>query len=291
MATYGRRDDVMIWSVPEGESFSTVDAIPGRWVSDLAFATDSPYAAAIIDNEIFVWEIQSAISTDFYVHAATDSFVGLGPLAIASANDIPELMQPSPGFSGKSLDLDQVAAYLHFPMLVPTNLPGYLSFREAMINDDGSLRLWYEISYPDRSKSSLYILEKVIGESTPPTMTVGSSAEVTLVQVEGTAGQIMAEYVRGDWVQSMSVTDPNGSSTVGDVQSAWRWDPSSTSQRLRWQENAMLIALYYKGDTGYVQVMGDNGSSVGNINNKAIDQLDLVQIANSMRWYHEVRGN
>ncbi len=189
------------------------------------------------------------------------------------------------------LNLDQTAALLPFPLIVSAHLPENTSFLDATVNTDGSVWLRYVTYHLQSYQSLLYIYEKVIGNSPPPTMTIGASADVIVTRIESLSGSALGEYVRGDWLLTPSITPPVGNSLSGETHDVWQWDNTSSSQRLRLGQNGILIAMYYRVEKSYTPVLHEPG-----LNDKLfyvstlLGQGELVQIASGMMLFSDVHA-
>jgi hypothetical protein len=274
---------VTLWDVPEGNIFTISASANIGKVYSLAFSTDGDKLASVFENGIVLWGLSSDRPSHYYVHSDADNYVDSPPIPVSTANDIPELQSLDNRIVISNLNLDQAALLSKFQLLIPTHLPENISFTEATINFDGSIWLRYDAYNEQVRLASLYIYEKFIGETTPPTMTIGSGAEVTLTQLDLLLGSTFAEYVQGDWLWSQSFTAPTDDSPNAEVHEVWHWYNSSDSQRLRWQQNGLIIAEYYQVYKPYTPVLNEPLS-----NNKLshlssyMGEEDLVQIASGM---------
>jgi hypothetical protein len=164
-----------------------------------------------------------------------------------------------------------------------------MSFYAAVVNADGSVWLRYDVFDQQTYRASLYIYEKNLGNSAPPPLTVGASANIIQTQVATISGPVPAEYVQGDWTVSPSFTQPPGNSVRGETHNIWNWENGSNSQRLRWQQNDVFVALYYQPYRNYSAVIG---SEVSNPEwtylNTELRQADVLQIASGMLPYSKM---
>jgi hypothetical protein len=283
--------EVTLWSVPEGIIFTIAPSVPNEMVYSLAFSKAGDKWAAVFENEIMVWGVPSELASSFYVHAMKDNNVNSKPLPEATANDIPLLRSPANGVVEDHLSLDQATALSPFPLFIPAHLPENISFLDAMVNKDGSVWLRYVTYHQQSYESLLYIYEKIIGNSTPPTMTIGASAEVLLTRIETASGRENAEYVRGDWILSQGITPPTEDSLSGEVIDVWQWDNSSHSQRLRWHQNGILIAMYYQVNQPYKPVLNEPAQNPQTfVLSTLLTKGDLEQIASGMMPFAETKG-
>jgi hypothetical protein len=161
-----------------------------------------------------------------------------------------------------------------------------MSFYAATVNDDGSIWLRYDVFNQHAYRASLYIYEKSIENNAPPILTIGASANIIQTQVDTTSGAVLAEYVQGDWSVAPSFTQPQSDSTTGEMHDVWKWDNVSSSQRLRWQQNGVFIALYYQPYRLYSVVIGEQESNSEWIYlSSLLSQGDILQIASEMTPY------
>ncbi len=95
---------------------------------------------------------------------------------------------------------------------------------------------------------------------------------------------MLAEYVTGDWKVSENISAPKTGEMTGTSQDVWLWDDTAPGQRLRWQQNNTLVAMYYLDNRYYTSVLSQASQSDNAIRlNPVITESDLVQIANGMR--------
>lgn len=291
LASIGDQAGVTLWSIPEGKTFTISPSVSSGMAFSLAFSKDGDKLEAFFGHEILLWGKPAELASSYFVHASLDNYSDTLPLPEATANDIPQFQSPPGGVLDDHLNLEQAATLLPFPLIVPDHLPEFVKFLDASVNQDGSVWMRY-VTYSQQSYLSLlYIYEKIIGDSTPPTMTIGASANVLLNPIETLSGRTSAEYVRGDWFDWRGFAPPVGDSFSGDIIDAWRWDNGSSSQRLRWQQNGILIAMYYKVNSTFQSVLPEPSQNdklffVSSL----LGQGDLVQIASGMQLYSELKS-
>ncbi len=277
--------EITLWSLPDGKMFALSNPVPQGMGYALAVSQGGNMMAAAFDTEIVLWGLPPNYASTYYQRANQDTFVDSPPLPASTYNTIPE--QGPVGTANGSLDLGQAAALLKFPLLVPTRLPENLTFLDATVDPDGSVVLRY-VAYQGKSfQALLYIYEKVLGNSSPPTITVGASADIMLTHVENASGRVYADYVRGDWILSQRITPPEDGSLQGVEHSVWTWDNTSGSQRLSWQQNGIFVSLYYLVNQPFQQALPSSGPADGTQMRGLLDQSDLVQVANWMDWYSQ----
>lgn len=286
LASIGDQAGVTLWNIPDGKMVTISPSVSSGMAYSLDFSMGGDTLAAFFGQEIMLWGVPPQLASSFYVHATMDNYVDSQPLPEATANDIPRLQSPANGVLDDHLNLDQAAALMPFPLFVPAHLPEDTNFLDAMVNKDGSVWLRYVTYHLQSYQSLLFIYEKIIGNSTPPTMTIGAGADVILNQIETLSGRTSAEYVRGDWLLSQGITPPSDGSLSGETHDVWQWDNGSSSQRLRWQQNGIFIAMYYQVNEPYTQVLHEPSQNdklfyVSSI----LGQGDLMQIASGMTPY------
>ncbi len=276
LASAGRMGEIIIWRVPDGKEYAIAPGSAEGRLYSLAFSKAGKLLATEFEYNIILWGITPSYPTTYFNLAAENIFSDTPPLPLSTANDVPELNDhPIAGM----LTVDQAAGSLLFPLILPSHLPEDLTYLGATINEDRSVWLRY-VKYRQQSyEAMLYIYEKEIGDSPPPTMTVGASSMVMPVKINTETGQVMGEYVRGDWERTFWYG--NGSLT-------WMWDANSNSQRLRWRQFGVLVAFYYQISPNYGRNLitpeqNDNITYLSTL----LSQGDLVQIAEGMRWYGE----
>ncbi len=285
LATTGTVGQIMVWSVPDGDLYSASASFPIGKITSLTFS-DEGKLAIVIENEIVLCRIPIKLSSTFFVPSSLDTYFDFPPLQESFANDIPQFQSPAKGAGDEHLTLNQVAR--HFPLIIPTRLPEDINFQEARINQDDSVTLRFTVSSQPGKQSTLYIYEKVIGSSQPPTMSVGENAEILHTRIATIPGRSVAEYVRGDWLSTRSFIPPSIDSPVGESHDVWRWDNASSSQRLRWMQYGLLIAMYYQTYNTYVPVLigPEQGIELFRINT-LLTKEDFEQIALWMMLYSE----
>jgi hypothetical protein len=205
----------------------------------------------------------------------------------ATANDI--LMQREPGglSVNEHLTLGQAAADLAFPLLVPAHLPTNISFKDARVNIDGSGWLEYDVFDQGGIQAGLYIYiyEQYIGETQPPTMTVGASAAVLQIPIVTASGMEFADYVQGDWSWSRYYNSQTNTHT-----DSWDWFVMKPTQRLRWRQQGIFIALYYQVTSPFERVANQPVQNEFVPLDNLLTQQDLVQIAQGMLPFSELNG-
>lgn len=285
LASSGLIGTIGLWGVPDGKIYTLTPSKSYGMVYSVTFSNSDGTLATMFENDIEFWRLPPKYTSDFFTPATQDTFLNSQPLPLSTANDIPKLNDYN---IGGMLSMDQATAKLEFPLIIPNRMPESFTYLGATINPDGSVWLRYikyggELSY----QAILYIYESAIGYAAPPTMTIGASASVLPVRLDTFTGETTAEYVDGDWIYSRGFTAPEFSySTSGDIVEVWRWDNSSFSQRLRWVEAGVFIALYFKVDESYTPILST--PSPGNQPegwDALLSQEDLVQIASGMQWY------
>jgi WD40 repeat protein/DNA-directed RNA polymerase specialized sigma24 family protein len=283
LASADMNGGVTFWSVPDGNIFAPSTSLPIGMVNSLAFSKDGEKVASMIENEIILWGLHPDRSSLYYDHSGANTYVDSKPVPGPTASDIP-VFQPSDNSAIEgNLNLKQAAASVTFPLLIPNHLPENINFVSASVNNDGSILLRYDANDPELYQATFYIYEKSIGNSVPPTMTIGADADVILTQVETISGSVPAEYVQGDWTWRQSFTPPPDGSTNGVTHDVWDWDSSSTTQRLRWRQNDILIGLYYQVYKPYSPIMYTSIESDKLIDlSSVLYQGDLLQIASGM---------
>jgi WD40 repeat protein len=291
LASTGAIGEVTLWSIPEGKVYTVETPVPDGMVFSLAFSENGDRLAAVFENVIFLWGIPKERPSSYYAHASADSLVDTNPHIEIITNGFPVPRSIYNDISGGNLGLDQAAKSLAFPLIVPTHLPEDMSFYAAAVNSDGSVWLRYDVFNQQAYRASLYIYEKNIGNTTPPTLTIGASADIIQTQVAPLSGSVPAEYVRGDWSVSPSFTQPQGNSTRGDFHDVWKWDNGSNSQRLRWQQNGVFVAFYYQPYIPYSEIIGAQGSNPEwTYINTELGQADMQQIASGMLPFSEMNA-
>lgn len=286
LATSSLISGILLWGVFDGNIYTLSSSIPNERLDSLAFSNrGDKLAATIVNNDIALWSINPGSSSTYFVHAYWDSYGDSGPLPLATANDILMLREPGGLSVDEHLSLDQAAADLAFPLLVPAHLPVNISFREARVNFDGSAWLEYDASDQGGVQAGLYIFEQVIGNAQPPTMTIGASAAVIQIPLITASGMEIADYVQGDWSWSRYYNSQD--STYYD---SWNWFVMKPTQRLRWQQQGIFIALYYQVTSPFERMENQPVSKEFVPLDNLLTQQDLVQIATGMLPFLEVNG-
>jgi hypothetical protein len=260
-------------------------------VISLTFSNSGDKLAVVFDNEIGLWSISSDLASRFFLHSTADNYIDSKPIPEATANDIPLQQSLRNNTVEVYRNLGQAAGLLQLPVFIPIHLPENLSFQEAIVYSDGSVSLHYDALEQRGVLSSLYIYEKITGNFAPPTMTIGESATVINTQVETIIGSAAAEYVRGDWLWTPSFTSPTSNSPTGAVHTAWQWENTFDTQRLRWQQNGVLIGLYYQVYKPYLPVLNNPiNNDLLIIQNTILTKSDLEQIATRMQPLSDIKG-
>jgi hypothetical protein len=116
-------------------------------------------------------------------------------------------------------------------------------------------------------------------------MTIGASAAVMQIPLITASGMEIADYVQGDWIWSRYYNSHD--STHYD---SWDWFVMKPTQRLRWQQGGIFIALYYQVTNPFERVVNQPvGREFDPLDNLLTEQ-DLVQIATGMLPFSEVNG-
>lgn len=289
LATSRTSGVITLWSIPDGTVYNLETPATDGLVYDITFGESGDKLAAVFENEIALWGIPDNNSSTFFVHATSDYYADSRPVPEANANDIPGLQSPKNSVLIGGLSLDQAIKAIPFPLLVPIHLPENIKFQNATINKNGSILLLYEMGNKAGNQESLYIYEQNLKNSAPPTMTIGEDASVLLTHVSTVSGNTLAEYVQGDWMWRQSYTPAIGDSPYGITHNVWDWDSWSATERLRWQQNGILIGLYYQVYKPYSPMIYLSSQNDQIIHLSTIlDQADLVQIASGMIPYSEI---
>jgi WD40 repeat protein len=286
LATSSVVGGILLWGVFDGNIYTVSSSTPDGRLDSLAFSNlGDTLAATIVNNDIVLWDINPGSSSTFFVHALWDSYGDSGPMPLATANDILMLREPAGLSVDDHLSLDQTAADLAFPLLVPADLPENISLREARVNIDGSAWLEYEASDQGGVQAGLYIYEQAIGNTVPPTMTIGASAAVIQIPLITASGMEIADYVQGDWIWSRYYNSQD--STHYD---SWDWYVMKPTQRLRWQQQGIFIALYYQVTSPFERMVNQPVSNEFVPLDNLLTQQDLVQIAKGILPFSEANG-
>lgn len=283
LASSGIAGGITLYDVPEGNIYSISSSSNIGTVFSLAFSQDGNKLASAFENEVVMWGLHTDRSSNYFAHSLQGRYIDTLPIPSPSASDIPALQTPENGSVDERLSLVQASALLDFPLVIPTHLPANINFISASVNNDGSVLVRYDAYNPELYQATLYIYEKNIGDSPPPTMTIGAGANVLLTQVATDSGSASAEYVQGDWFWRQTYTPPKPGFSHGQAHNVWDWDLTSNSQRLRWQQDGILIALYYQAYPLYSPLMhlvlgSDNITYVSSI----LSQKDIEQIGSGM---------
>ncbi len=136
-----------------------------------------------------------------------------------------------------SLTLEQAASLIDFPLKTPAILPPGFHFLGANYDPVGpSITLLYV-----SAESKLLITQRPVGSVYNR---IGVSAEIEKVQIGGLTG----EYVSGAW----NILDEDASKLTTSTPGAGvplrvYWNPDSSIQTLRWEENGLLFHLIAAG--------------------------------------------
>jgi RNA polymerase sigma factor (sigma-70 family) len=284
LAATGTIGQITLWSVPEGKIYTLSSSVNNEMVYGVAFSQAGDMLAVIFEDQVGLWSFPPGYVSTYFTHATQDEFIDSLPIPPSTADDIPEFTPWS--LDGEYLTLAEASDLAYFPLLVPSHLPENVSFWGATVYQDGKVVLRYFADESRSSQSVLYVYEQLVNASAPPTMTVGASAQVSLTLIVPSSHGMLADYVRGDWKQGESISPPQTGEKYGITHNVWLWDNTSRAQRLRWQQNGVLVALYYQVDRYYTPVLS-NHNQPGNITHLSpvMVQSDLIQIANSMDWY------
>ncbi len=286
LASTGMIGEITLWSVPDGKLFTLSSSVTNQMVYGVAFSKAGDMLAVLFEDQVGLWSFPPGSVSTYFAQAKQDKYTDSLPPSTAS--DL--VFSPNYGVE-ESLTIDHAAALSSFPLLVPAHMPENLSFYHASVNYDGSVALFYSSNGYRADPAMLVVYERRIDSPDPPTMTIGSSADVSSALVETLSGGVIADYVNGDWVLSLSISPPKIGEMVGTSREVWTWDDGNQSQRLRWQQNGILVALYYQVVQDYSPQISRNDPS-GNVFHlsQIMAQSDLIQIANGMEWYSQSRG-
>jgi WD40 repeat protein/DNA-directed RNA polymerase specialized sigma24 family protein len=277
---------MLLWGVIDGNIYTLSSPIQDGRLDSLAFSNlGDRLAGTNVSGDVTIWGIQPDSSSTYFVHAFRDAYGDSGPIPVATANDILMLREPE-GLSEKEhLNLDQAVNNSDFPLLVPTCLPENIIFRDARVNLDESVWLEYDAADQGGIQAGLYIYEQVIGNTVPPTMTVGASAAINQVPLRTASGMEIADYVQGDWIWSRYYNSQDTSHN-----DSWDWYIMKPTQRLRWQQQGIFIALYYQVTIPFERVVNQPVRNDFVPLDKLLTQQDLVQIAQGMKLYSELNN-
>ncbi len=277
---------ILFWDVYNGDIYTAAPSNADGRLETLAFSgRGDKLAGTLVNGDLAIWGLTPGSSSTFFAHALRDDYGDSGPMPLATANDILMLREPTGRSMNEHLTLDQAAADLSFPLLVPAHLPSNITFRNASVNIDGSAWLEYDASETGGIQAGLYIYEQPIGNAQPPTMTVGASAAVIQVPIVTAAGMDIADYVQGDWSWSRYYNSQDN--THNDI---WVWNSMRPTQRLRWTQQGIFIALYYQVTIPYERVENQPAQNEFVPLDNLLTQQDLVQIAQGMLPFLEENG-
>lgn len=285
LASTGMVGEATLWSVPDGTLYTISTSVPNGMAYSVAFSKDSKKLAAVFESEIVLWGITPSTISAYFIHGTSDSYGDSQPQPIATANDILMLREPIGLSKNEHLSLNQAATGLQFPLLVPAHLPMNIYFKEARVNLDGSVWVEYDVSTQESVQAALYIYEKIIGNSVAPTMTIGASAAVIQIPLETASGIGMADYVQGDWTWSryFNLLD-------NKHYDSWVWFSMKPTQRLRWQQQGIFIAMYYQVTIPFERVIVEPYTNGFKPLDSLLNKDDLLQIASGMMLYTDVEA-
>jgi WD40 repeat protein/DNA-directed RNA polymerase specialized sigma24 family protein len=288
LASTGMVGEITLWSVPDGNVFTISSTVPNGMVDSLTFSKAGDKLAAVIQNEIAIWGIPLNQSSRYFVHSGQDTRIVSRTLLESSASDIPQIQLPASSGGDEHLNVYQASSTLP-SLIVPMHLPENITFQDARVLSDGSIWLRYEASDSPSINATLNIFEQRVGNTSVPTMTIGANATVVSVRIETSTSWVPGEYVHGDWISSLVFTSTGGESLSGDVQDIWQWDNNSGSQRLRWLQNGLLIAVYYEVNRNWSPVLEGPSQENNTFRSSFIlSQEDMLQIAQGMAPLLEV---
>lgn len=273
-----------LWRISDGKLFSFSPSIGNRAIYNLAFSPLGDKLVVVLEDQILLWDIPTTCYPRFFTHAMEDTYVGSRPKLKTSVSDIPLHFDVSSVVLLEPNNLDWTTKLIKFNPLIPAHLPENAAFESAYLTQEGSVWFRYKIVSRPGYESILYIYEMLNYKSPPPAMIVGGSAFIIQTSINTTSGQVDAEYVHGDWIETVSYTPPMGTSTLGEVHTVSQWQNTALSQRLRWQQNDIFIAMYYQVYQSYTTVISSSQQ-----NNQlshiiyVLDMEDLLQIAGTMR--------
>ncbi len=283
LASSGMNGLIPVWTSVDGKLYSISPIIPNEMVYSLAFAQNGASLAVGFEDEIVVWGIPQRSDAQFFIQADEGGFNFENPLSMSTASDVARRQDYSENLPRTYFALGSIVGMLKFPLQIPARLPSEFVFSYAMIKSDGSILIRY-FRYDERGyEESLDIYEQAMGDGSPPTMMVGANVSVIPVQLVSEAGVVKAEYVKGDWVRMRSYTEPPNGTITGLEHSLWTWNLDSSTIRLRWQQDGVLVGLYYQPHNRYPPAVESSGQASGS--RFAISQLDgsdLEQIAAGM---------
>ncbi len=286
LAATGLNGVIPVWNVLDGELHSISSSIPNEWVYSLVFSRDGSSLAVVFEDEIVLWGIPSQSQSRFFLKATTDSIMNSTAFASGIANDLPQLQESVYNLRGIYVDLGQTAVHLDYPLVVPSNLPDKFIFTYASINNAGGVYLRYSAYNAQGYQSGIFIYEMPVGNTPVPAMLLGESADITSLLVENPSGSLQAEYVLGDWQWQHSFTAPDNDSLRGQAHSVWYWNSSLPSQRLRWIQNGVLIALYYDIYIPASPALDNSSQAPGSpALSTMLGENDLLKIAAGMSAY------
>ena len=286
LATSSLSGGILLWDVDNGDVYTVSSSNPDGYLDRLAFSGRGyNLAGTLINSDLVLWELIRGSSSQYFVHADWDNYGNSGPIPSATANDVLMLRQPAGRSVNEHLTLDQTGAHLSFPLLVPDHLPKNIVFKEASVNPDGSAWLEYDASDIGGIQAGLYIYEQYIGVSRPPTMTIGASAAIVQIPLVTASGVNIADYVQGDWSWSRDYN-----SQTNTHNDSWDWNNMRPTQRLRWKQQGIFVAIYYQVTSPYERRLNQSVQNEFVPLENLLIQQEMVQIAKGMLPFSELYG-
>jgi WD40 repeat protein len=286
LATSSLSGGVLLWDIYNGDIYKLLPSNPDGRLDSLAFSPwGDELAGTLINSDLVLWGLTHGSSSTYFVHANQNNYGDSGPIPFATANDVLMLRESTGRSVNEHLTLDQAAADLAFPLQVPAHLPKNIVFKEASVNLDGSAWLEYDASDQGKIQAGLYIYEQYIGDTQPPTMTIGASGAVIQIPIASASGINIAEYVQGDWIWSRYYNSQTN--THNDI---WDWYVMKPTQRLRWRQQGIFIAMYYQVTSPFERVTNQPVQNEFVPLDNVLTQQDLVQIAIGMLPIPELNG-
>ena len=272
LASTGMVGELTVWSIPDGQQFTISTSIPNGTIYGVVFSNVGEKLAVVFENQVALWGIPGSVSSTYFSNAETD--FDTGSLILSTANDLP-IFSKQEEKNVKIHNFYQLSGQLP-PASVPTHLPNGFALQEGQQLINGGTVFKYTIADTQDISQSLYLYEYPIYGKDPLTMTVGTNATVVGLSMITPDGQIMGEYVQGDWL-------PSGSNTLDKGYPAFQWVNTFPSQRLRWEQNGLLIAIYYRvgGDPALTLERPALGNPFG-VPYGILSMDDLVDIAEGM---------
>jgi WD40 repeat protein len=227
LASIRNTGGVDIWDLNDGRTYQMVTPRVDR----LAFAPQGDTLATATFGSLDLWSGPGLTSGQYFTHVESDTLVNEALLPISAANDLGLTQWLAVQNRSRSLyELDDI-----WPadLAAPARLPEGIIFQGAYLSEDEIVLLHYHLGSRYGSPAGLYILEQPASDDSQA-MPVGESAQVH----QRAVGDILFEFVRGDWL-------PDASAGADSPTIHWKWDNSANSNRLRWQQGDLLIAIYY----------------------------------------------